>query len=743
MKNLTRLATVIYHRCSELLLVLAAAILVFATRVGYLPSTLGDLDSVNFDLGVHDFNPFSYQPHPPGNAVFIGFAKLVHPWFDTHAAGLAFPSVLFSAAFVLPFYWVARLLVGMPAAALACSVVVFNPVFWLNSVRPMSDISGFTIALTAQCLLVMSLRSATTQSEPERLTWCLGVVVAALGVGTRAQVAVLVGPILVLGFLRHRNLRSPTGALFLAACAAWVVPTIIASGGVRRFLAKQMQVLAEAAPVEPLVSALSWERVSGGAVDAFVSPWGRVWLAGIVLTAAAAGVAVLWRQERRSLGMVVLLFGPYALYHYLLQATNLRYAIPILPLVALPASVAVVRLVGGRRLVVAAVATGFVIVTADITRAPLEAYAGEPSPPAKAVKYLHQIARQESRPVVAGHHVFERYFAELAPNARLIRTLPKEEWRALNRYWVAGGRRPVWFLREPRRRMVRRLVDPTAQTRVAAWKWPDPLTRLLKGARPTEVELVRLDPPRWFAERGFFLTPEAGSPDRVARERHLLFVRPDPTLREVVVSGTAPFAAVVTIVVDDDAQPPQRVDREFSLRVPAPSTRGTGAYVPIRFEASEPLMLTDVALVAVDRDLIQPLAGFHAIEEDEFGLQFRWMAPRARAVVLRSGGRLRIALRGRLPVEYYRLPITLRVKVDGMIAREHRLDGPDFQLHLDLPAATPGSEASIAFSASDSFVPDRVERNGDRRSLAIRVYDLHADLVNWDDSARPKDSGAR
>lgn len=118
MKNLTRLAA--RWLSLELLLVLAATILVFATRVGYLPSTLGDLDSVNFDLGVHDFNPFSYQPHPPGNAVFIGFAKLVHPWFDTHAAGLALPFGSFLGGLCAPFLlggatpgWQARSGVGL------------------------------------------------------------------------------------------------------------------------------------------------------------------------------------------------------------------------------------------------------------------------------------------------------------------------------------------------------------------------------------------------------------------------------------------------------------------------------------------------------------------------------------------------------------------------------------------------------------------------------------------------------
>ena len=48
---------------------------VFATRIHYLPTSLEDIDSVNFDLGVHDFNPFADQPHPPGFAVFIGLAK--------------------------------------------------------------------------------------------------------------------------------------------------------------------------------------------------------------------------------------------------------------------------------------------------------------------------------------------------------------------------------------------------------------------------------------------------------------------------------------------------------------------------------------------------------------------------------------------------------------------------------------------------------------------------------------------
>ena len=46
-------------RNREARILTAAAILVLATRLPFLPATLEDLDSVNFDLGVHRFYPFA------------------------------------------------------------------------------------------------------------------------------------------------------------------------------------------------------------------------------------------------------------------------------------------------------------------------------------------------------------------------------------------------------------------------------------------------------------------------------------------------------------------------------------------------------------------------------------------------------------------------------------------------------------------------------------------------------------
>ena len=56
---------------------IAALSLVFlAAHLPFLPPTLEDIDSINFALGVADFDVAKHQPHPPGYPVFIALAKL-------------------------------------------------------------------------------------------------------------------------------------------------------------------------------------------------------------------------------------------------------------------------------------------------------------------------------------------------------------------------------------------------------------------------------------------------------------------------------------------------------------------------------------------------------------------------------------------------------------------------------------------------------------------------------------------
>ena len=56
---------------------LAALALVFAlAHVPFLATSLEDIDSVNFALGLRDFNVAEHRPHPPGYPVYIALGKV-------------------------------------------------------------------------------------------------------------------------------------------------------------------------------------------------------------------------------------------------------------------------------------------------------------------------------------------------------------------------------------------------------------------------------------------------------------------------------------------------------------------------------------------------------------------------------------------------------------------------------------------------------------------------------------------
>ena len=51
-----------------------AAIFV-AAHAWYIAPSLEDIDSINFALGLRDFDPARHQPHPPGSPVYIALGR--------------------------------------------------------------------------------------------------------------------------------------------------------------------------------------------------------------------------------------------------------------------------------------------------------------------------------------------------------------------------------------------------------------------------------------------------------------------------------------------------------------------------------------------------------------------------------------------------------------------------------------------------------------------------------------------
>lgn len=712
----------------EWLALLAATAALLALRLPFLPPTLDDIDSVNFDLGVHDYDPIRHQPHPPGYPVYILVAKLIHPLFDSHAAGLAFCSALFSALSVIPLYLLMRRLTGRPGAALVCVLTLLNPIVWFNSVRPMSDLTGFFFVTVTQCLLVTALLHDDSLWQKRRTVWLIGTALAGISIGSRLQAVWLVGPLLLYGTWRLRSMRAAglTLLCFAAAVALWLVPLLVLSGGPSRFVDGFSSMILNSLPVEPLVNGLTVRRATIAAVDVLLSPW-QGGFGAIVLLLAGAGTVILARSDRRLLGLLSLLFLPYALYHYAMQATpNLRYTIPIIPMVACLVSVPVLRVARQVPFVLPVAAAAAMAVAAIITVPALAAYHSTPSPPFQALAALDRLDAAPGSIVVSGHRVFERYLGLIDKHQVLLPTQSARQ--TLMTYWQEGGQKPVLFFKHSMR-MTLLSFGQERPERLGRWRWPKPVRPFMQGERPGRVELLRLDAPRWFAESGMLVTAEAGPLEKVLQEKSRLRVRASRRRRAFVASGflTGAKSAHVSLHLRDDQQSMWTVGDHFTLRTLFDSPPKATGYIPVSLVATLPAVFTDVWVGPDDRSFIRPSRGFYTAERDEELDLFRWIAPHAVATAYLPTPKGRVTIEGWIPEKYYRLPLVLSLVWNGSPVASVNISTPRFRIEQNLPGSTQEPWGELRIKSSQSFVPDELQRNGDRRTLAVKIYRLTLD----------------
>lgn len=696
--------------------------LLLALRLPFLPATLEDIDSVNFDLGVHQYDPVHHQPHPPGYPVYIAIARVAHAWFQSHAAGLAFVSAVFSALSVVPLYLMLARLLSRREAVLACILTLLNPIVWFNSVRPMSDLTGFCLVTATQWILL----SAVAEDRPARRTrlWIVGTLLAGFSVGTRLQAVWLVAPLLLYGLWRLRSIwiGAVTFLCGSAAVALWAIPLLVTTGGAGSLLDAFDSMVRNSLPVEPLVTGFSLQRAAAAAVDVVVAPW-RLGPGFVIMLLALIGAVKLIRRDRRALVVLTVLFLPYAMYHYALQSTPvLRYAIPVVPLAASLASVAVLR--GTRhRYVFPLAAAAAVIVSAVATLPALAAYHRTASPPFQALAHIGTLQAPRGSVVVTGHHMFERYLAQVSGHDVL---LPHQGARqTLITYWNEGNRKPVLFLRQPVRNTLL-LFGYEPPERLGRWRWPRPVRPFMRGERPGRVELVRLEAPRWFSESGFLITDEVGPLEAVARQQPRLRVRASMRRRPLVVSGFLRNTDAAEISVMHGARGTSRwkVGHQFALRTWLDPTPERVGYLPVTLEASTDAVFTDVWVDRGDRPFIRPSHGFYLPERDAEAELFRWVAPHAIATAYLPAPAGRVTVEGWIPEEYYRLPVELSLEWNGRPLGSLAISTANFRGEW-LVSGTPHEPwGELAISMSQSFVPHEVQRNGDRRTLGARIYTL-------------------
>ena len=760
--------------------VLAALALIFAlAHVPFLATSLEDIDSVNFALGVRDFDVAAHRPHPPGYPVYIALGKIATavtglgvtaPRSVVEAKALSGLSLIAGLLAIVCLYGVfACLGEGDPdrmrapwrtldvSAMSATAVAASCPLFWYLAVRPMSDLPGLAIALMAQaCLLLAWWRQRPDVDGDRRLTPAvtaasgrmivIGAFVSAIGIGVRSQTMWLTVPLLVL-VLFDRIGRGVAGALigagtmFVAGGLGWGVPLLIASGGLNSYLAALGTQAGEDFTAGEMLYLTRDARAAAFAVmRTFVHPWDAPALAAIVLALAALGIAYLFVRNRRALAAVTAIAAPYLVFHLLFQDTSfVRYALPLVPVVAF-------LVVRGVALVSAAavpVAAAIISIAAVAIASPvLVAYSAAPSPTVRVLSLMKAEARSAPPGALAMHQTFVRPLeAEEGGVEPQLAAPPRLEWLELAKYWKSGRVEPIWFLADPVRSDLA-LVDPMSRRDSTELRWPLVARPAFGGMRPSAVRWHRMPAPGWFAEEGWSLTPEAAGMSRLmGRAPHVepitAMVRRRPGAARLLIggrnlAGPQDPAARFTITIDGVAFQQWESGPGFFLQVfeiPAGRLMGAGPLAQLTVQSAAasgtapiPTAIEQFDLQDTDELMWAYDAGWQEAEYAPALGVWRWTSERATLRVAGPPQALRITLSIESPLRYFdEAPLVRATAGSRELAVTTISTSRDWT--IDVPAeALAESGGTIAIETNRTFVPAETGAGADRRRLGLRVF---------------------
>jgi hypothetical protein len=730
-----------------------------AAHLPFLAPSLEDYDSINFALGLRDFDPARHQPHPPGSPVYIALGRLLlaavsRVWpavgrTEAEALTLALWSAVGGAVALVAVAHIFATLNQEPRppgsrfpdpgsrTLWATLLLAATPLFWISGLRPMSDLPGLAAALVAQALI---LKGRTNSRH-----LALGACIAGLAAGIRVQTIVLTMPLLGLIQWQARAGWRPVAA-FAAGIVVWAVPLIADSGGVGGYLrALGTQAGEDFAWVNMLWLDPTPRRLAFSLYESFVLPWGSSLLAAAVVIAAVVGSLQVLLRQRLALAVLLVAFAPYAVFHLLFQETNtVRYALPTLPVVAWLAVRGAGTLGRLMPIVAAPLAAGALFVSVPVAAA----YGREAHPAFRAIADASRAAATASPGAVFAHHsVWRALRAEEGALPSVGEPPRLYEWLGPVDYWKAGGTAPVWFFADSRRTDLA-LIDPQTRLEVTQYQWAVAGRPELSGSRPLGADWYRLTLPGWFAEEGWSLTPETGglasasaaSPDH---RPIVAWVRRRPEPMHLVVGGRhlgdagdppADFELAVDGVIKDRWR--LTVEERNFLRfldLPDGIAVGNGPYAPLTIAsraagsdgARAPVGVRQFDIQSADRMLYAFAEGWHEDEYDSAtGRRWRWTSERSVLRIKGAAGAVGLAVRGESPLRYVDASPTVRVTAGERTIASFRPDA-DFAWRITIPAADlERGGGAIAIETDRVYLPGPAEGTADERHLGLRMYEI-------------------
>ena len=209
--------------------VLLLCLLTLFTRLAFRSNYLFDHDSVQFALGMKNYDVYLHQPHPPGYFLYIELARFIDIFVQDANASLVWISIGASVLAVITAYYLASAIVDRQDGKWAALLMITSPELWFHG----------EVALTyvvAACFANLIGLTAWKMFQGDRRWLYISPFALGIAAGFRQDLLLFLGPLWFFAAARFGWRDALKAFLLLAATVSlWFLPMLAATGGPERY----------------------------------------------------------------------------------------------------------------------------------------------------------------------------------------------------------------------------------------------------------------------------------------------------------------------------------------------------------------------------------------------------------------------------------------------------------------------------------------------------------------------------
>ncbi|HUP63375.1 MAG TPA: hypothetical protein VNA69_23515 [Thermoanaerobaculia bacterium] len=400
------------------------ALLCAASRFLAMARSLWDWDEALFCLAMRDYDVSLHHPHPPGFPLYIAMAKAARVFVASDFRALQLVNLL-AAVLVFPavFFLARELRLRFTTSVIAGALFAFFPNVWFFGGGAFSDVPSIVLVCFAATLLLRGVHGPSTSLRAGRHSYWLGTFLLAVAIGIRPQ-NLLIG--LVPGILatRRRRPMEIVVALLIGVVIVGVAfgGAVAATGSWNEYVRVVREHGDYISRVDSFRSAERpqlWRLFDRFFIKQYQSSWLSVITSLFVLIAAFGA----FRDRDRSMLYNVLIFGPFAIFAWLMldRFSISRFSIGYQPMFALLAAEGIRRVAKSRAWLEPALAAALVIAFAAYTIPALNIVRATVSPSVLAAEAVAMHVSPNDALYVA--HTMSKFVDLLAPQMTYRRVM--------------------------------------------------------------------------------------------------------------------------------------------------------------------------------------------------------------------------------------------------------------------------------------------------------------------------------